>query len=197
MTKKKILALVMIPPLVLILLVFVRPGIFSMTMFHVMSKNMVKGQEYLYQMDEDELKKLLIDANTFRNDSSLTAIGFGALSLINDNGIPPKYRERGIIRIDVRRNRVSYIWMGGFDHTCLYITFEGDKVIRIGAGYNDHSGQKYYPVLEPVWHDLDYPKMKKIVGNCVIDETRLHFLIDSLEQVWAETPVGIEPVSNE
>lgn len=179
--------------LIFILFVFMTLGMvmvyftyfFEFNFFAGLEKNMEKGQNYLYAMEEHQLLEFIVDANTFRKDTTLYAKGFGA---IRDKEVPKRYRKLGIIRIVIHQNYVNYMWAGGFDHTGLGIGIINDSVTSIGAGYNDHSGQRYYPELESVWHDFEYPKMNDVLGNKKINEKRLHYLIDSLEDLWKKRP---------
>src|SRR5262245_34356234 len=51
--------------------------------------------------------------------------------------IPPELSALKIIRIDMSGEVVSYVWMGGFDHTELQIHRLEDGSFRFVAQYND------------------------------------------------------------
>ena len=53
--------------------------------------------------------------------------------------IPPDLAALKIIRIDVDRESVAYLWMGGMDHTELVIERQQDRGFRVTAGYSDNN----------------------------------------------------------
>jgi hypothetical protein len=59
--------------------------------------------------------------------------------------IPPDLSELKIIRIDITENEVSYVWMGGLDHTELQVHRLKDGSFQFVAQYNDATSKVMWP----------------------------------------------------
>lgn len=154
---------------------------YKLVVFPPMKKQIRKGQEFISQMDEELLITFINDAYTYKNDSLQTENKYRSLRI---DEFPKEYEEVGIIGVRISESYVSFVWMGGLDHTSFGVGFTGDSVTRIGVSYNDYSTQQIYPKLEPVYHERSYTKDKKKFGNTVIDAERLKVLVDSVESIW-------------
>ena len=61
------------------------------------------------------------------------------------NPIPSDLSELKIRRIDISENGVSYVWMGGLDHTELQIHRLEDGSFQFVAQYNDAKSKVIWP----------------------------------------------------
>jgi hypothetical protein len=67
---------------------------------------------------------------------------------IGTKPVPPELKQLKILRIDVSSNWVGYVWMGGFDHTVLFVKRLADGEFQFKARYNDKSDRVIWPKTE-------------------------------------------------
>lgn len=56
--------------------------------------------------------------------------------------IPTELKELRISRVDIERNLVRYVWIGGFDHTWLEVQRIDNGDFRFTARYSDETEDK-------------------------------------------------------
>lgn len=61
--------------------------------------------------------------------------------------VPPELQQLKILRIDEETNYVGYVWMGGMDHTELYVERMTDGNFQFTAMYNDYSNKVIWPKI--------------------------------------------------
>jgi hypothetical protein len=59
--------------------------------------------------------------------------------------VPPELRQLGILGIHKDTNWVSYVWLGGLEHTSLEVERMTDGSFRFTAEYNDESNRVIWP----------------------------------------------------
>jgi len=65
---------------------------------------------------------------------------------LGGKAISTDLQQLKIVRIDVSdSNTVSYIWLGGMDHTGLEVQKENDGSYKFIAGYNDQRSRVIWP----------------------------------------------------
>ena len=74
-------------------------------------------------------------------------------STIDSKPVPPELQQLKVLRIDESSNFVGYVWMGGMDHTELYVERMADGSFRFTAMYNDESNKVIWPKT-PVANNL-------------------------------------------
>ena len=60
----------------------------------------------------------------------------------------PELKKLKIIRIDEDTNWVGYVWMGGMDHTELFVERSSDGSFKFTARYND-AEQRILKIIRP------------------------------------------------
>lgn len=79
---------------------------------------------------------------------------FGAHTSIYADKLPAGLVDQQIQRVDIMAAgsqwpaSVSFVWMGGFDHTCLRIERDPAGGHRVIAVYNDYRSKQIWPVME-------------------------------------------------
>lgn len=148
---------------------------------------MKEAQDYLLEMNEEQLVEYVVHANTLRQDTifqaqhdSMSVGPNGYTKVYRGDDIPKNFNNVGVFRILARETQVFYMWLGGFDHTQLTINFDSSGIAKISVAYSDLAWQKLYPKISPPKGSGLDSKLRK--GNLVIKENRLHYLIDSLEK---------------
>ena len=69
---------------------------------------------------------------------------------IGSKPVPPELEQLKIIRIDEDSNSVSYVWMGGMDHTELLVEKLGNGSFQFTARYDDESNRVIWPKMVSV-----------------------------------------------
>jgi hypothetical protein len=59
--------------------------------------------------------------------------------------VPAELQQLGIIRIDILRDQVRYVWVGGMDHTELEVDRLPDGTFRFIAHHNDARSEVIWP----------------------------------------------------
>ena len=121
--------------------------------FAYWSAKMWQGKRYLRSLSQEEKLEWIRDADALLKVDSLRSKCIGAVKK-NDSLFLPKYKRLGVIRVDVCGDRVNFMWMGGFDHTGLYIRKDKLGAMRMTVGFNDYERQEIYPEVKDVQNDL-------------------------------------------
>ncbi|KMQ50095.1 hypothetical protein CHISP_2955 [Chitinispirillum alkaliphilum] len=147
----------------LVIVFFLVVNIYGIITF---GSSMKTGQKIFENMSQNELIYFKNEALHLHSIDSLRMKGVRALF---GKELKEEYREKGIKRIDVRDSIVSFIWMGGFDHTALTFLIQKNSVTKVTAIYNDYTTQILYPVLGNVKFAKEFPGMENITGNRVLE----------------------------
>ena len=114
-------------------------------LFRGMRAQMAVGRVYM-----DSLTERDIPVWTKRTEKLLSEYepdaGVGAYrESSHTKPIPPELSALKIIRIDISKSVVSYVWMGGLDHTELQIHRLMDGSFQFVAQYNDAQSKVIWP----------------------------------------------------
>jgi len=110
--------------------------------FRMMEKDMAVGRKYMDSLTEQDFRVWADRTDKYLSASNSAENSIGAWP------VPPELKQLGIIRIDQRPNCVSYVWMGGLDHTELDVEKMDNGAFQFNAGYNDYSNKLLF-VLPP------------------------------------------------
>jgi hypothetical protein len=100
---------------------------------------MLAGQKYMDSLTEKDFQVW-----TARTQKYLSEFDPNA-DIIDSKPLPPELKQLKIIRIDENSNSVSYVWMGGMDHTELLAERLADGQFQFTAVYNDYSNRVIWP----------------------------------------------------
>ena len=124
--------------------------------FGVWRKQMAVGAKYMKSLKDSDIppwigrtKQLLSEWTPDLHP--IGAYGFGP------KPVPPELQRLGIIRIDISKDRVCYVWMGGMDHTELEVDRLPDGSFRFIAHYNDYKSEVIWPNGNPEVSANGYP----------------------------------------
>jgi hypothetical protein len=132
----KILGVVALICGVVFFCVFILP---IMVMFHDWDKQMKAGQKYMDSLTEKDFQVWTERTQKYLSEFDPTAYPIGA------KPVPPELQQLKILRIDEGTNYVGYIWMGGMDHTALFVKRMSDGSFQFAATYNDESNKVIWP----------------------------------------------------
>lgn len=124
---------------------------------------MNRGYAYMTKLDNEAIDLIINDSKEIMTDSRLDSVR--AFSTFRD--IPQKYRDVGIRRLDINKNSVSFVWVGGFNCTALSVSFRGDSC-TVTARYSINYSQPLYPVCGKVEERNDFSIPEYIKGNTVL-----------------------------
>jgi hypothetical protein len=63
-----------------------------------------------------------------------------------DSSLPDDLKAIGLVRVDIEEDGVRYVWMGGMDHTNLYVRKNNSNEFEIFANYDDATSEsKLWP----------------------------------------------------
>jgi hypothetical protein len=112
--------------------------------FQYAHSQMTAGRVYMDSLTEkdfqawtDRTKKLLSEYEPGTNPIGVYGSG--------SKRIPADLAQLKIIRIDMSENNVSYVWMGGLDHTELRVHRLKDDSFEFVAQYNDENFKVIWP----------------------------------------------------
>jgi len=127
-------------------IVAVPVGLFSVFM-HSMSSQMKAGQAVFNSLTPEKLKAWADRSERFWTITDKADYGMG----VYDTGrkpIPAELAALKIIRIDIGKDYIEYVWLGGMDHTYLLIEKEMNGDLHFYAQY-DESTRKDLGVITP------------------------------------------------
>ena len=110
-----------------------------MVTFHRWHKQMDEGQKYMDFLTEKDFQLWTERTQKYLLEFDPKAYPTGV------KPVPPELQQLTIIRIDEGSNYVGYIWMGGMDHTGLFIKRLTDGSFQFTARYNDESNRVIWP----------------------------------------------------
>ena len=100
---------------------------------------MLAGQKYMDSLTEKDFQVWTARTQKYLSEFDPKA------DVIDSKPVPPELKQLKIIRIDEDSNSVSYVWMGGMDHTELLVKKLEDGSFEFTAGYNDQSNRVIWP----------------------------------------------------
>ena len=110
-----------------------------MLTFHRWNQQMDAGQKYMDSLTEKDFQIWTERTQKFLSEFDPKA------HLIGAKPVPPELQRLKILRIDEGTNYIGYVWMGGMDHTELYVERLTDGNFRFTAMYNDESNKVIWP----------------------------------------------------
>lgn len=96
--------------------------------------------------------------------------------------MPAALKELGLIRVDITKNGVTFVWSGGFNHTNVHFRFKKNVVSAIYIRYNDYTTQTLYPEKGHAVHEIEYPKSKYYTGLTELSNTDIQTLVSQFEK---------------
>jgi hypothetical protein len=108
-------------------------------LFHSIDKSKAVGQKYMDSMTDKDIQVWMERTKKFLDEH-----GHGETDIYRKD-VPPELAQLGILGIHKDTNYVSYIWVGGFDHTELDIKRMPDGSFQFTAMYNDESNKVIWP----------------------------------------------------
>lgn len=112
-------------------------------LFYGMHSQMRTGQKYMDFITEKDIPVWIERTEKYLKeyDPNSTAVGVYGF----DKPVPDELKALKILRIDISRDSVNYVWVGGLDHTYLKVqrTEQGD--FKFMANYNDYSSKLIWP----------------------------------------------------
>ena len=103
------------------------------------SKQMDAGKKYMNSLTEKDFQIWSERTQKYLSEFDPKADQIGA------KPVPPELQQLKILRIDESTNYVGYVWMGGMDHTELYVERMSDGNFQFTAKYNDYSNKVIWP----------------------------------------------------
>jgi hypothetical protein len=103
-----------------------------------MSAQMNAGQAVLKGLTPEKLKIWADRSQSFWANTSKADYGMGVYG-IGKKPIPVELAALKIIRIDIEEDSIEYVWLGGMDHTYLYIEKERHGNLHFYAQYDDET----------------------------------------------------------
>ena len=108
---------------------------------HDMEKQMKTGQKYMSSLTFDKDIQIWIERTQkyLEDDPTTNAIYW------DDKPVPPELEQLKIVNINVLSNEVDYVWVGGMDHTILYVERMTNGSFQLTAEYNNYSNRVIWP----------------------------------------------------
>ena len=118
---------------------------YGFVVFREMTRQMNVGKHYMDSLSESDIQNWIS-----RSEDLLEKQGeAGETKFFYQEEISADLIALKIIRVDVLKDSVRYMWLGGLDHTGLIVTRLPDGEFEIYAQYNDHSGRTLWPKEKP------------------------------------------------
>jgi hypothetical protein len=142
--KTKIILIVLIAIIILwailnLIFSFIFAGVY---VFH-MDNMMEKGVKYMNSISEDDIPVWIERTEKYLKEWHSGNRGIGAYGY--EREVPEELKELGIIRIDIDYMHVSYVWLGGMDHTYLDVERLAGGDFVFTAYYNDEDYEVIWP----------------------------------------------------
>ena len=115
-----------------------------MRLFNYMSKQMEAGKQYMNSITEKDIPVWIERTQGYLKEYEPNLYPIGVYSS-DKKPIPPELSALKIIRIDIGKDQVSYVWCGGFDHTELRVERNEDDNFMFTAQYDDHASKVIWP----------------------------------------------------
>ena len=103
---------------------------------------MSTGRKYMDSLTESDFKIWADRTQKYLSEFDPKAYVIGAVP------VSPELKQLKILRIDESTNWVGYVWMGGMDHTALFVERMSDGSFKFTARYNDAEER----ILTPHFH---------------------------------------------
>ena len=113
-------------------------------MFHGWRQQMLAGQKYMDSLTEKDFQVWADRTQRYLSEFDPKA------DMIGSKPVPPELGQLKIIRIDEGSNWVSYVWMGGMDHTELLVEKLENGSFQFTARYDDESNRVIWPKMASV-----------------------------------------------
>ena len=121
-------------------------GLFAFTIkllvgdfFHGYDTQMATAQKYMDSLTEKDIQIWVERTGKYLDESGKRETD------IYSKDVPPELRQLGILGIHKDTNWVSYIWLGGLEHTSLEVERMTDGSFQFTAEYNDESNKVIWP----------------------------------------------------
>jgi hypothetical protein len=145
MTKETKIGLTILGIIVLIPICYFAYMHFVMVgLFNSIDQSMAAGQIYMDSLTEKD-----IHIWEERTKKYLDEYVHGEADFY-DKDVPLELRQLGILGVHKDTNWVSYIWVGGFDHTSLEVERMTDGHFQFTAEYSDESNKVIWPKMTNV-----------------------------------------------
>jgi hypothetical protein len=112
--------------------------------FHGFRQQMLVGQKYMDSLTEKDFQVWADRTQRYLSEFDPKA------DMIGSKPVPPELEQLKIIRIDEDSNWVSYVWMGGMDHTELLVEKLENGSFQFTARYDDESNRVIWPKMASV-----------------------------------------------
>ena len=108
-------------------------------LFHDFDKQMAAGRKYMDSLTDKDFQIWSERTQKYLSEFDPKAYPIDA------KPVPPDLEQLKIIRIDEGSNWVSYVWIGGMDHTELLVEKLENGGFRFTATYDDESNRVIWP----------------------------------------------------
>jgi hypothetical protein len=148
MTKPAKLVLVLVIVIILGgIIYFESPVLIMWLLIHSMDSQMSAGQQYMDSITERDIHVWIERTKKYLNEYDPKSDIIGVYGSDN-NPVPADLKELKILRIDISRDFVNYVWLGGMDHTYLQVQRNEQGDFKITVNYNDYSSKVIWPKEE-------------------------------------------------
>ena len=107
---------------------------------HDMEKQMKTGQKYMDSLTDKDIQVWIERTQKYLKDDPTTNTIYW-----DDKPVPPELEQLKIVNISVLSNEVDYVWVGGMDHTILYVERMTNGSFQLTAEYNNYSNKVIWP----------------------------------------------------
>jgi hypothetical protein len=136
---KAIIAICGLVVLSILVFPFVR-FVFEMAVtFHDWDKRMKVGKKYMDSLTDKDIQAWIQRSERYLKEDKPTNFNTDV------RPVPADLKQLGIIMIDEDTNLVDYVWLGGMDHTELYVERFADANFQVTAVYNNYSNRVIWP----------------------------------------------------
>jgi hypothetical protein len=105
-----------------------------------MEKQMKAGQKYMDSLTDKDIQVWIQRTQKYLKDDPTTNTAEWL-----DEPVPPELVQLKIVGINVLPDEVDYVWVGGMDHTILYVERMANGSFQLTAEYNNYSNRVIWP----------------------------------------------------
>lgn len=116
-------------------------------LFYYMFSQMRAGQRYMDSITENDVPVWIERTEKYLSEYDPNSNSVGVYG-IGDKPVPAHLKKLKILRIDISRDAVYYVWVGGLDHTYLEVQKAEQGDFKFIANYNDYSSKVIWPKEE-------------------------------------------------
>jgi hypothetical protein len=109
-----------------------------------MRHQMATGASYMKSLKDSDVPPWIERTKKFLSEWKPGSDPMGAYGL-GGKPVPADLQQLGVIRIDILKDQVRFVWMGGMDHTELEVDQLSDGHFRFIAHYNDAQSEVIWP----------------------------------------------------